>query len=60
MAKNTGSNHRIGSVTGRSQVTNTRTGLSVKRNDGNGQFMAVKTTGGSFKGVAHERDGRKS
>jgi hypothetical protein len=47
-------------VSGRSQVTNTRTGLSVKRDAGNGQFMAVKTTGGSFKGVAHERDGRKS
>jgi hypothetical protein len=59
MAKNTGSGSRIGSVTGRSQVVNTKTGLSTKRNDGNGQFMAVKTTGGAFKGVAKEPDGRK-
>ena len=59
MAKNTGSNHRNGSVTGRSQTLNTKTGLFVKRDDGNGQFMAVKTSGGGFKGVAHEPDGRK-
>ena len=60
MAKNTGGNHRIGSVSGRSQVLNPKTGLSVKRDDSSGRFMAVKTTGGSFKGVARERDGRKS
>lgn len=59
MAKNTGDNFRIGSVKNRSQVKNTKTGLFVKRNDSTGQFTAVKTTGGSFKGVAHERDGRR-
>ena len=59
MAKNTGSNYRIGSVKDRSQVQNPKTGLFVKRNDGTGRFGAVKTGGGPFKGVAHERDGRR-
>ncbi|MDO8378257.1 hypothetical protein [Phenylobacterium sp.] len=60
MAKNTGSNFRNGSVTGRSQVLNTKTGLFVKRNDSSGKFMSVKKSGGAFKGVAKERDGRRS
>jgi hypothetical protein len=59
MAKNTGGNHRIGSVKNRSQAQNPKTGLFTKRNDGTGRFTAVKTSGGSFKGVAHERDGRR-
>ncbi len=59
MAKNTGENFRIGSVKDRSQVQNPRTGLFVKRNDATGQFAAVKTGGGPFKGVARERDGRR-
>jgi hypothetical protein len=59
MAKNTGSNFRVGSVKNRSQVKNPKTGLFVKRNDSNGRFAAVKTSGGAFKGVAHERDGRR-
>jgi hypothetical protein len=57
MAKNTGNNFRIGSVTGRSQTFNPRNGLHVKRNDTTGQFMAAKPT--PYKGVAKEPDGRK-
>jgi len=60
MATNTGSNYRKGSVTGRSQVKNPKTDLYVKRNDSTGKFMAVKTSGGAFKGVAKEKDGRRS
>jgi hypothetical protein len=60
MATNTGSNSRKGSVKSRSQVKNPKTGLFVKRNDTTGKFMAVKKTGGTFKGVAKERDGRRS
>ena len=59
MAKNTGDNYRIGSVKDRSQLKNPRTGLFVKRNDATGRFTAVKTSGGDFKGIAHERDGRR-
>ena len=59
MAKNTGDNYRIGSVKDRSQVQNPRTGLFTKRDDTTGRFTAVKTTGGAFKGIAHERDGRR-
>lgn len=53
MAKNKpyGDNARKGAVKNRSQVLNPKTGLYVKRNEGNGQFMDVKTTGGKFKGV---------
>ncbi|HEX3363965.1 hypothetical protein [Phenylobacterium sp.] len=60
MAKNTNDNYRKGSVSGRSQVQNPKTGLYTKRNDGDGKFMAVKTSGGIFKGVAKEKDGRRS
>ncbi len=59
MATNTGSNYRKGSVSGRSQVQNPKTGLFVKRNDSTGKFMSVKTSGGTFKGVAKEKDGRR-
>ncbi len=53
MAKNKpyGDNARKGAVKKRSQVLNPKTGLYVKRNETNGQFMDVKTTGGKFKGV---------
>jgi hypothetical protein len=57
MAKNTGDGFRRGSVSGRSQTFNPKTGQSVKRNDGSGKFMAAKTT--PYKGVAREPDGRK-
>ena len=53
--KPTGDNARKGAVKGRSQVINPKTGLYVKRNAGNGQFMDVKTTGGKFKGVRKEK-----
>jgi hypothetical protein len=59
MGVNTGKGARVGSVKSRSQFVNPRTGLSQKRNDGTGRIMAIKKTGGSFKGVAHEKDGRK-
>ncbi|MGV3629875.1 MAG: hypothetical protein ACO1O6_01640 [Bacteroidota bacterium] len=56
MAKNdpTGDNSRKGAVKDRSQLLNPQTGLYVKRNSENGQFMGVKTTGGKFKGVRNE------
>ena len=65
MARNTGDDHRIGSVDDRSQVKNTATGKWTKRNreDGSpqaGQFMDVKGDGEPFKGVAVEKDGRRS
>ena len=64
MARNTGDDHRIGSVEDRSQVRNTATGHWTKRNreEGSaeaGRFMAVKSDGEPFKGVAKERDGRR-
>lgn len=60
MAKNTGSGYRQGSVNNRTQCTNTKTGLNVKRDCSTGQFMDVKTSGGKFKGVAQEVDGRRT
>ena len=65
MARNTGDEHRIGSVDDRSQVKNTATGKWTKRNRedgaaGAGQFMDVKSDGEPVKGVAKERDGRRS
>ena len=50
-----GDGHRNGTVKGRSQVLNPKTGLYTKRNTKNGQFMDVKTTGGKFKGVRKEK-----
>lgn len=47
-------NARIGAVRQRSQFLNERTGLYIKRNSVNGQFMDVKTSGGKFKGVKKE------
>ncbi len=55
MAGNTGKGHRQGAVAGRSQVRNPRTGQWVKRNAYTGKFMAVKKSGGTFKGVRRER-----
>ena len=57
MAKNTGDNHRIGSVRDRSQTFNPRTDQHVKRNDDSGRFMGAKPT--PYKGVAKEPDRRK-
>lgn len=53
--KPTGDNSRIGAVKDRSQVLNPKTGLYVKRDTNNGQFMDVKTTGGKFKGIRKEK-----
>ena len=60
MAKNTGKDFRIGSVDGRSQVRNPKTGQWVKRNDDTGRFMSQKADGEPYKGVAKEKDRRKS
>ncbi|UXX78607.1 hypothetical protein N7E81_14695 [Reichenbachiella carrageenanivorans] len=48
-------NSRKGAVKNRTQFENPKTGLYVKRNTENGQFMDVKTTGGKFKGVRKEK-----
>lgn len=57
MAKNTGAGFRRGAVTGRTQFARPD-GHYQKRNERTGEFMAVKQTGGKFKGVAAEPDGR--
>jgi hypothetical protein len=59
MAKNTGMNYRVGSVTGRSQFQH-ENGDWQKRDDHSGQFMHRKSSEGPFKGVAREPDGRRS
>ncbi len=59
MARNTGDNSRIGSVTGRTQ-TQTPSGNYVKRDAETGRFMDVKTSDKTpFKGVTQESDGRR-
>jgi len=56
MAKNGArGNGRVGAVKGRSQSRNPKNGLWTKRNASNGQFMDVKTSGGTFKGVRREK-----
>jgi hypothetical protein len=60
MARNTGKDFRIGSVDARSQVPNPKTGQWIKRNDDTGRFMGQKADGEPYKGVAKEKDGRKS
>lgn len=55
MAKNTGHGSRIGSVSGRSQTRSGSTGLWSKRNATSGEFIAVKKSGGAFKGVRKEK-----
>ena len=59
MAKNTGQGHRKGSVSKRTQVQ-TPSGNYVKRDATTGRFIDQKTSDGPFKGVAKEKDGRKS
>ena len=64
MAKDTGKGSRVGSVTGRTQVKNPKTGHYVKRNETpgdpkRGQFMDVKDDTKPFKGVAKEPDKRR-
>ncbi|HMJ05820.1 MAG TPA: hypothetical protein VK474_06145 [Chthoniobacterales bacterium] len=64
MAKDTGKGSRVGSVTGRTQVKNPKTGHFVKRDETpgsktRGQFMDVKDDLKPFKGVAKEPDKRR-
>ena len=59
MAKNTGNNHRIGSVNDRTQVQNPVNGNYTKRDTTTGQFIQQKQGGEPFKGVAKETDGRR-
>lgn len=65
MARNTGDDHRIGSVEDRTQVKNPATGKWTKRNreEGSaeaGQFMDAKADDEPFKGVAKEPDERRT
>ncbi len=60
MAKNTGDDHRKGSVTDRSQTHNPKNDTFVKRDTNTGRFMDVKQDGTPFKGVAKEVDKRRS
>lgn len=50
-----GDGHRNGAVRKRSQLQNPITGLWIKRNDENGQFMDNKMDGKPFKGVRKEK-----
>ena len=59
MAKNTGDNHRIGSVRNRTQTYNPQTEQYVERDRSNGQFTRTKADGEPFKGVAKEPDHRR-
>jgi hypothetical protein len=59
VAKNTGDGSRIGSVKDRTQ-TKAPNGNFVKRDTGTGRFMDQKSGGSPFKGVAKEKDGRRS
>ncbi len=49
-----GDGHRNGAVRNRSQVYNPKTGLWIKRNKDNGQFIDNKMDGLPFKGVRKE------
>ena len=54
MAKNTGENHRKGSVKDRTQTFNSKTSQYIKRDGNTGRFMSSKTT--PYKGVRKEKD----
>lgn len=58
MAKNTGRGHRRGAVDDRTQFKGPG-GNWVKRDRNTGRIMDQKTSGGPFKGVAKEPDGRQ-
>ena len=45
---------RVGSVKGRTQTRNPRTGLWSKRDTSTGKFVEAKKSGGTFKGVRRE------
>jgi len=51
-----GDNRRHGAVKNRTQVKNPKTGIWVKRNKDNGQFMDGKTSNNKpFKGITKEK-----
>lgn len=58
MATNTGNGSCKGSVDNRTQFK-APNGNFVKRDTDSGRFMDQKTSGGAFKGVAREKDGRR-
>jgi hypothetical protein len=60
MAKNTGRGHGVGSVDNRTQTQNPKTKTWVKRDTETGRFTDVKSNGKPFKGVAKEKDDRRS
>lgn len=65
MATNTGKGFRRGAVRNRTQVENKRTRDFVKRNEDkgskqDGKFMDNKTDHTPFKGVAKEKDQRRT
>ena len=53
--KTYGDGRRIGAVTGRSQVLNTKTGVWTKRDTATGRFMDGKKDCTPFKGVRKEK-----
>ncbi len=57
MARNTGSGYRRGAVSGRTQFQRSD-GHWQKRDEHTGHLMPVKQSGGPYKGVAKEPDGR--
>jgi hypothetical protein len=54
MAKNTGSNTRVGAVKDRSQVYNEKTGQYVKRDATTGKFISASDN--KYKGVKIEKE----
>lgn len=59
MAKNTGNDYRRGSVDNRTQFQ-APNGNAAKRDTETGRIISQKTSGGDYKGVAHEVDKRRS
>jgi hypothetical protein len=56
MARNTGNDHRVGAVRGRSQTYNPKNDTWVKRDAETGKFLDVKTSENTpFKGVRKEK-----
>lgn len=60
MAKNTGRNYRKGSVDDRTQTRDPKSGKWVERDSKTGEFKNVKSDDKPFKGVAKEKDKRRS
>jgi hypothetical protein len=60
MAKNTGEGYRKGAVNDRTQVQNPKNDNWTKRDVESGQFIDQKQDGTPFKGVAKEKDDRRS